>query len=306
MRAFVKISAADETIELAQVPVPQIDDDEVLVRVCAVGVGIHDSYFLPSSPVYPYPIGIEAAGVVEEVGKDVLRREKGERIAFVSSMQPKGGTWAEYVAVKADSLIVPIPPSMGFGEAAAVPVAGNTALRALVALGAAPDGGTLFVAGGSGALGTFAIQAARQRGWRVGASASARNHDYLRMLGAEFAVYYNDADWVEQTLQWAPGGVDAAISVQPNTSTQVMDVVRDGGHLISISGDRVNPERDVHAEMVPYQVDVRDELVELMDHIASKDVHVEIEHVYPFEDALDALARVQTRHTRGKLVLNIE
>lgn len=306
MRAFVKKSADSEVIELLQAPVPQIDDDELLVRVHAVGVGIHDSYFLPSDITYPYPIGIEAAGIIEAVGKDVSDRQPGERVAFVSSMHPKGGTWAEYAAVKSSSLIVPIPAGMGFGEAAAVPVAGNTALRAIDALGAAPEGGSLFVAGGSGAVGTFAIQIARRHGWRVGASASAHNHDYLRTLGAEAVVDYHDSDWTDQILTWAPGGVGAAIAVQPNTSARVLDVVRDGGHLISISGDRVDTERGVRVEMVPHQSDVRDELVEMMGQIARAEMHVEIERTYPFEEALDALARVQTRHTRGKLVLTLE
>lgn len=87
-------------------------------------------------------------------------------------MQPKRGTWAEYVAVNAGSLTIPIPSGLGFVEAAAIPVAGNTVLKALRALAAAPIGGTLFIAGGSGAIGTFAIQLARKRGWRVAASAS--------------------------------------------------------------------------------------------------------------------------------------
>ncbi|QCB50996.1 NADP-dependent oxidoreductase [Rhodococcus sp. PAMC28707] len=306
MRAFVKKSAEDDTVELAEVPVPRIDNVELLVRVHAIGVGIHDTSFVPADAAYPYPIGIEAAGVIEEIGKDVSGFQPGERVAFISSMQSKGGTWAEYAAVESSSLIVPIPSAMGFGEAAAAPVAGNTALRAIEALGVTPPGGSLFVAGGSGAVGTFAIQIARQRGWRVGASSSTRNHDYLRMLGAEAVVDYHDSDWTQQIQQWAPTGVDAAIAVQPNTSAQVMEAVQDGGHLISISGDRVEPERGVRVEVVPHLSDVRDDLVEMMDRISRGEAHVEIERTYPFEDALDALARVQTRHTRGKLVVVVE
>ncbi|WP_326635024.1 RICIN domain-containing protein [Streptosporangium sp. NBC_01755] len=125
MRAFAKLESGVDSIELAEVAVPQIDDDELLVRVKAVGVGIHDSYFLPGDAKYPFPIGIEAAGVVEQVGSRVSGHRPGDRIAFVSSMQPKGGTWAEYAAVKAGSLIVPVPTGLDFVEAAAVPVAGT-------------------------------------------------------------------------------------------------------------------------------------------------------------------------------------
>ncbi len=305
MRAFVKLSATDDRIELAEVADPQIDDDELLVRVQAVGVGIHDSYFLPGNARYPFPIGIEAAGLVEKIGSSVSVHLPGDRIAFVSSMQPKGGTWAEYVAVKADSLIVPIPTGMDFVEAAAVPVAGNTVLRAVQALATVPAGGSLFIAGGSGAIGTLAIQVARTRGWRVGASASEHNHDHMLSLGAETAVDYHDPGWPDQIRHWMPGGVDAAMAVQPGTSTDSLSVVRDGGRIISISGDIVPPERGVHVEVVQHQTDVRDELTQLMTGIVKRELRVEVERVYPFEEALAALAKVQTRHARGKLVLRL-
>lgn len=306
MRAFVVTRAGGGPVELADVPIPQIDDDELLVLVRAVGVGIHDSYFLPSDARYPFTIGIEAAGVVAEVGSCVSAQIPGDRIAFVSSMQPKGGTWAEYVAVKADALIVPVPSDMDLVDAAAVPVAGNTVLRALRALDAVPAGGSLFIAGGSGAIGTLAIQLARRRGWRVGASASEQNHSYMRSLGAEMVVDYQNRTCPEQIMEWMPAGVDAAIAVQPDTTAGSLSVVRDGGSVISISGDVVEPERGVHVQTVPYQTDVRIELADLMAQIASREIHVEVERVYPFENALDALAKVQTRHARGKLVLRLE
>lgn len=306
MRAFVIPQAGAHTVELAEVPVPKIDDDELLVRVHAVGVGIHDSYFLPGDAKYPYPIGIEAAGVIEQTGSDVSDYQTGDRVAFVSSMQPKGGTWAEFVAVNAGSLIIPIPDGLDFLEAAAVPVAGNTILRAFRALTGMPAGGTLFIAGGSGAIGTLAIQIARRRGWRVGASASESNHAYMLSLGAEKAVDYHDPNWTKQVLQWMPGGVDAVVAVQPGTSSDSLPVVKDAGSLITISGDALVTERDVHMDGIPYQVDIRDELVQLMTDVAERELRVEIERVYPFDEALAALAKVQTRRARGKLVLQLD
>ncbi len=227
MRAFVLPHAGADMPRLADVAPPTPSDDELLVRVKAVGVGIHDSCFLPGDATYPYPIGIEAAGIIETAGSLASAHHPGDRIAFVSSMQPKGGTWAELVAVKADSLIVAIPATMGFVEAAALPVAGNTALRALQALG--PAHGSLFIAGGSGAIGTLAIQLADRQGWQVAASASEGNHDYLLSLGAELAVDYRNPSWPARVLQWMPAGVDAAIAVPPTPSTGSLGVVRDGG-----------------------------------------------------------------------------
>ncbi len=306
MQAFVLACDGAQDVEFAEVSVPQIDADELLIRVQAVGVGVHDSYFLPDDAHYPYPIGIEAAGVIEEVGAAVSGRRPGDRIAFVSSMQPKGGTWAEFVAVKADSLIVAIPADMDFPESAAIPVAGNTALRAFHALDSPPAGGSLFIAGGSGAIGTLAVQMARRRGWRVAASASTSNHDYLRSLGAEQAVDYHDLDWQARILEWMPTGVDAAMAIQPGTSADSLPVVRDGGKLISISGDEIVSERGIRMGGIPYEIDVQSDLARLLGSIVTGDTHVEIEHVYPFDMALDALAKVQTRRARGKSVLSLQ
>lgn len=306
MKAFVITQPGAQTIEPLEVPVPQLAADELLVHVRAVGVGIHDSYFLPSEPIYPYPIGIEAAGDIEAVGSSVTGYQPGQRIAFVSSMQPKGGTWAEFAAIKAASLIIPIPATMDYISAAAVPVAGNTALKAFAALTAVPDGGSLFIAGGSGAIGTFAIQLARQRGWHVAASASRANHGYMRDLGAETAVDYHDTDWQQQVREWMPDGVDAALAIQPGTSAQSLPVVKDGGLVVSVSGDPLDTERGIAMQGIPYQVDVQEAMEELMKAIASSETRLEVERVYPFDEARDALAKVQTRRARGKVVLRLE
>lgn len=306
MKAFVIPQRGADTVELAEMPVPDIDDDELLVRVHAVGVGIHDSYFLPADASYPYPIGIEAAGVIERAGSGVSGYQPGDRVAFVSSLQLKGGTWAEFVAINAGSLIIPIPDGLEFVEAAAVPVAGNTILKAFHAFSKVPAGGTLFIAGGSGAIGTLAIQIARRRGWRVSASASESNHSYILSLGAEKAVDYHNPNWTEQILQWVPGGVDAVMAVQPGTSSDSLPVVKDKGSLVTISGDALVSERGVHMGGIPYEADIRDELAQLMTDLAEGRLRVELERVYPFEQALDALAKVQTRHARGKQVLRLD
>lgn len=305
MKAFVLPSAEQQTVELAEVPVPRIGPDELLVRIHAIGVGIHDSYFLPPDISYPFPIGIEAAGVVEEVGDEFTQYQPGARIAFVSSMQAKGGTWAEYAVVREGAMIVPIPQGLTFEQAAAVPVAGNTAVKTFHELEDVPAGGTLFVAGASGAIGTFIIQMARARGWKVAASASKRNHEYLIALGADMAVDYHEDNWSDEVLAWAPGGVDAAVAIQPNTTADSLLVVKDGGTVITISGDQVPSSRGVRVAMPSHHLDVREEMVSFIQQIADGDVHLTIEHVFPFADALQALSKVQTRRARGKTVLTL-
>ncbi|MFD4348598.1 NADP-dependent oxidoreductase [Streptomyces coelicoflavus] len=307
MRAFVRRKSDPGGVEPADVPVPRHDDDELLVKVMAVGVGVHDPSFLPGDAGPCFPVGIEAAGVVERVGDGVHAYRPGDRVAFISAMQPKGGTWAEYAVVGADSPIVTIPAGMDFVEAAAVPVAGSTVLRAVQALDAGvPADGTLFVAGGSGAIGTLAVQVARSRGWRVAASASERNHDFLRALGAETAVDYHDRDWPDRIRRWRPEGVEAVIAVLPGTSAECLPVVRDGGVLVTVSGDVVTPERGVRVRVVPHDTDIREGLVRLTEEIARGDKRVEVERVHPFDEAPAALAKVRTGHARGKIVLRLD
>jgi NADPH:quinone reductase-like Zn-dependent oxidoreductase len=307
MRAVVLSAAGSGLVDPAQVPVPRPGADELLVRVRAIGVGIHDSYFLPAGITAPFPIGIEAAGVVDEVGPELSGRyARGDRIAFVSVNQRKGGTWAEYAVVGADALIVPVPAEMSFERAAAVPVAVNTALRALHALPPILAGGSVFVAGASGAVGTIAVQLARGRGWHVAGSASSRNHEYLICLGATEAVDYSDPGWVQRIRDWRPDGVDAALAVQPNTTAASIEVVKDGGTVVSISGDSVQPPRGVTVTGPSYTVDVRAELLAVLDQIAADEIHLEIEKTYPFDQAPAALAKVQTRHARGKIVLSLD
>ena len=104
------------------IPVPKIDDDEVLVEVKAIGVGIQDGYFFPKNIEFPYPIGMEGSGIINKVGKNVADFQEGDRVAFVGVLEPKGGAYAEYMILGKQSLIVPIPGEMSFIEAAAIPV----------------------------------------------------------------------------------------------------------------------------------------------------------------------------------------
>lgn len=165
---------------------------------------------------------------------------------------------------------------------------------------------TLFVAGSTGSNGTFAIQLAKDMGCKIVASASKKNHKYMESLGVTKAVDYRDPDWIEQVLEWMPGGVDAAISIQPNTSIASMEVVKDGGKIISISGDQFLTQRNIQSVYFPYNMDVKKELMEVMAKISSGEIKITIEKIYDFEDGLDALEKVGTRRARGKSIIEIK
>lgn len=301
MKAFVRSEARSEVVTLADVPVPEMGDHEVLVQVRAFGVGIHDRYFIPPDARFPYVIGTEAAGVVIETGVGVEAYGPGNRVLLSSALNPKGGSWAEFIAVGEASL-ARMPNELDFQTAAGIPVAGKTAVESLHTLNLR-RGDTLFVAGASGAIGTLVIQMAATRDIRVAGSASGRNHDYLLWLGAEKAVDYDTPNWQEQVRQWASPGVDAALAIQPGTGAQSQFVVREGGRVVTVSGDTFEPERDIQVEQFMHRADAHRDMAELLAAIADGSIQVVLERVYPFTEALAALEKTETRHAQGKLVV---
>lgn len=182
MIAFVKQNRESNNFVLMEVPIPEIAEHEILVQVKAIGVGIQDGYFFPQNMLFPYPIGIEGAGIIKKTGKQVVDFQVGDKVAFISVLEPKGGGYAEFAVLGRNSVIEPIPIGMSFSEAAAMTVAGNAITKVFKTLDLKP-GDTLFIAGASGANGTFAIQLAKELGCIIAASASEINHDYLKSLG---------------------------------------------------------------------------------------------------------------------------
>src|SRR5262245_27023423 len=152
----------------------------------------------------PQTLGYEAAGVVDEIGEGVADVVVGDRV-FGCSVE--GAAQAELAVL---SSYAPIPPSLDFAGAAALPAAIETATRALDQLGVG-NGGTLLINGASGSVGSAAVQLAVVRGARVIGTASPANHEYLRSLKAEPVAY--GPGLVERVRALAPGGVDVALDV---------------------------------------------------------------------------------------------
>lgn len=304
MKAFVRTNALNDKVELQEITIPQIDDNEVLVEVRAFGVGMHDRYFIPPNVTFPYTIGSEGAGVIVEMGSEVSGFELGDRVILSSSFQLKGGCWAQYAAVSSQMLVA-MPNEISFTQGAAIPVAGKTALESLRTLDC-KAGETLFVAGASGAIGTIVTQLAKNRGIRVIGSASSKNHPHLLSLGAEKAVDYSSAEWKDQIKQWMPEGVDAALAIHRGTSKDSMDVVKAGGKVVTVSGDKVDSEREIKVEQMQHQLSIQEAVNMLIQDMVEKKLHLVIEHVYSFEQALDALEKTETGHARGKLVVSME
>ncbi|ASW54755.1 NADP-dependent oxidoreductase [Plantactinospora sp. KBS50] len=195
-----------EVLEIADLPEPHPGREEVRVAVRAAGVGLSDLKKRQGlmDQDLPQTLGYEAAGVVDEVGADVTGVAIGDRVfGFCGD----GAAQAELAVL---SFWAPIPPSLDFASAAALPAAVETAMRALDQLGVTA-GSTLLISGASGSVGSAAVQFAVNRGARVIGTGSPANQDYLRSLGAEPVTYGNGLTARVRAL--APDGVDLALDV---------------------------------------------------------------------------------------------
>ncbi len=208
MKAIIQKAYGDPTrvLEFGDAPTPVPGDDEVLVRVHASSVNPGDWFGVVGQPyVLRLAFGLgrprrsipgrDVAGTVEAVGAKVTRFRPGDRVYG----ELPGGGYAELVVAVADSL-APIPSTLDIAEAAAVPLAGGTALRGLRDAGRVREGQRVLVNGASGGVGTFAVQIARSLGAEVIAVCHTRNIDLIRSIGADEVIDYTVDDFTE------PGG----------------------------------------------------------------------------------------------------
>ncbi|HLV40977.1 MAG TPA: alcohol dehydrogenase catalytic domain-containing protein [Brumimicrobium sp.] len=130
MKAFVRVSTENQDVQLTEVPVPEVGANEVLIKVEAFGVGVHDRYYIPNDAQFPYVIGTEGAGIISKLGDQVNGFSEGERVIYSTALQPQGGTWAEFTVAKAESLIK-MHDNLPFKKGAALPIAGKTALECM-------------------------------------------------------------------------------------------------------------------------------------------------------------------------------
>ena len=195
-----------EVLEIVDLPDPHPGADQVRIAVRAAGVNASDWKKRRGlmDLELPQTLGYEAAGAVDELGEGVADVAVGDRVFGFCA---EGAAQAELAVL---SWYAPIPPSLDFPQAAALPAAVETAWRALDQLDAG-SGSTLLINGASGSVGSAAVQLAVARGARVIGTGSPASHDYLRSLGAEPVAY--GAGLAERVRALAPGGVDLALDV---------------------------------------------------------------------------------------------
>src|SRR5699024_955106 len=134
----------------------------------------------------------------------------------------------------------------------------------------------LFIAGASGAIGTFVIQLAATKGIHIAPSASEKNHNYTQAHGAEKTVDYDNPDWTNQVNKCNKNGVTAALAIHLGTGIDSIKVVKDGGKLITVSGDsdQVIPERNITIDQMGHHDDTKQKLVQLLRAISKGEIRV--------------------------------
>jgi NADPH:quinone reductase len=296
-----------DNVAPGELPDPAPAAGQALVRVHAAGVGPWDVGFVSGgfpSLTLPFVPGQEVAGVVEAAGAGV-EVQPGERV--YATLFPAGGGFAELALVSADRL-APMPGRLSFAEAAGLVIAGGTAHKGLVEIGHLQGGDTALITAAAGGVGSLAVQIAAALGARPMAVASPSNHDYLQALGASEVFDYHAPEWVQQVRAAVPGGVDLLFDAAGGeTRDQALGAVRDGGRAVFIvlhSPPPARLERGITGESFAANID-RQRLEALTGLVESGKLRPQVEAVLPLERARDALARVASRHTRGKIVLQI-
>src|SRR6266513_544927 len=296
---------APEVLKFEQVPRPEPKDDEALVHVIASGVNPADPLTLSGKyaqewgthlPLIP---GYDIAGVVEKVGAKITNLKAGDAVYGYPTF---GGGWAEFVTVK-EWEVASKPKSLSFAEAAAVPMCGLTAWQAVVDTAKLQPGQTILIHGGSGGVGSFAVQIAKARGARVIATASTANQDVLKKLGADVAV-----DYTKTKFEDVAKDVDAVLDpVGKETLARSYGVVKKGGIVMSLVA-RPDPaeiqKHEIRGAGISAHADA-DDLTEIAQLIDAGKIKPIVTEVVPLSDAVKAQQQAATHHTRGKIVLRI-
>jgi NADPH:quinone reductase-like Zn-dependent oxidoreductase len=210
MRAAVRdrYGSPERVVEVRDIDTPVPSDDEVLVRVAAAGLNVADWYGVTGRPhagraavglrkPKEKRLGIDYAGTVEAVGKNVTQFHPGDEV-----FGGRTGALAEYVAARADRAIVTKPANVSFEQGATVAVAGVTVLQGLRDKGELQPGEKVLVNGASGGVGTFAVQIAKALGAEVTAVCSTRNVELVRSLGADHVVDYTQEDFTRSDRRY--------------------------------------------------------------------------------------------------------
>jgi NADPH:quinone reductase-like Zn-dependent oxidoreductase len=314
MKAFIyEKYGPPERLRMAEVDKPAPNADEVLVKVLAASVNAADWHVLRGKPLFSRAtlgllrpkhriLGVDIAGQVQAVGSDVTRFKAGDQV-YGNLLDHGYGGFAEFVAVPVGVLSLK-PANLSFEEAAAVPMAAVTALQGLRHHGELQPTQRVLINGGTGGVGSFAVQLAKAYGPEVTAVTSTRNLDLVRSLGADHVVDYTTTDFVASGRRY-----DLILDTVGNRSVRDLKrALAEGGKaavtgftsvakLLGVSLRGGKDVAQVSAHVTTKDLELLSELIE-----AGK-VRPQIDRRYPFADIPAAIAYLEQGHARAKVVV---
>jgi len=287
-----------EVLDIVELPDPHPAPGQVRIRVHAAGISATDPKLrqgvLNFGAGLPQTTGRDVAGVVDEIGEGVTDVAVGDRV-FGASDDGAGAAELALLTHRA-----PIPTSLGFVDAAGLPVALETATRALDQLKVAA-GGTLLVNGAAGGIGSTVVQLAVARGARVIGTASTANHNYLRLLGAEPTTY--GEGMAERVRALAPDGVDVALDVAGSgVLPELIDLAGGPQNVVTLADFAGSKEHGVLFSN-GFQGHAFHALAEVGTLIDAGRFWLPVERTYPLTDIAEAHRVSENGHVRGRLVL---
>jgi NADPH:quinone reductase-like Zn-dependent oxidoreductase len=308
MKAVVIHSYGGREVLLTEdVPVPGIADDEVLIKVHAAGVNPVDwkvrAGYLAEMLSYQFPLtlGWDVSGTVEKAGSNVTRLSAGDEVYALADIS-RNGAYAEYVAVKADTVALK-PESLDHVHAASVPLAALTAWQCIFGAADLSEGQKILIHAAAGGVGSFAVQLAKWKGAYVLGTASARNMDFLLGLGADEVIDYTVTPFEDVAVD-----VDIVLDAMGGeVQERSWKTLRSGGILVSILGppdENKAAEFGVRSAGVFVQPDA-EQLTEIAELIDKGHVKPVVTEILPLADVAKAHEMSETEHVRGKIVLEM-
>ena len=327
MRALVQdLYGSPDVLKVAAVPIPTPDAGQVRIRVAAASVNARDWHVMRGEPRLARLLdrttfgrtapririrGTDFAGTIDAVGADVTRWRPGDTVFGEAD-----AALAEYVVASQD-VVTRIPTGTSFEQAAALPLAGNTALTCLRA-GDPQPGTRLLINGASGGVGTFALQIAKAMGLHVTAVCSARNAELAHSLSADVVIDYNLKDFCATSERY-----DMVLDLVGNRSVRALrGLVHRSGTLV-LSGGGVSGKGRlvgplgllIRAQLmtrlpgprivIPQAKPTRKALEELATLVHSGAVRPVIDRTFTFKDGAEAIRYLETDHARAKVIVTI-